>query len=366
MTEAQYDASESTSRQKLRRFVVCLLFGLVCVDGLVWATRDRWRRHSPDDYRERLHSCRQRPRDLICLGGSPVSEGLDPIWLAGLTLPDGGVCTSPFNLGLPGGTTSEFWHALRHGAIWPPKLIVYGITASDLNDRRQEPHGAYSLMDWDDLASWVWARPDSAEFVTRHFLEARLGQSWQLFRYRDGLRMALAEWAEHCWPGTCPVAAEQSRSNRDYAARLRRGDGCAPNAGFRHRRYDQFKAAGGVVTNFGFLDGYRLTGGHSGYLHRILDYAHKHNAVVVLLDMPVTEDLERRYPQAFAQYRAWLDQVVQQRGVPILRGHRDCVGLGDAHFADLIHLNQHGADRLSAWLRDQLQALSQFPGSATR
>jgi hypothetical protein len=359
MTEAGCDGSRPASWRSLYRFLGWLLLGLLGVDALVWATRECWRQHSPDDYRERLHSCRQRPRDLICLGGSPVSEGIDPLWLVGVTLPDGSRCVSPFNLGLPGGTTSEFWHALRHGAIRPPKLIVYGITASDLNDRRQEPHGAYSLMDWDDLASWVWARPESAEYITRHFVAARLGQAWQLFRYRDGIRMALAEWAERACPGCCPAAAEQSRLNRDYAARLRRGDGFAPNAGFRHRRYDQFKAAGGVVTNFGFLDGYRLTGGHSGYLHRILDYAQQHDTAVVLLDMPVTEDLERRYPQAFEQYRSLLAALVQQRGVTLLCGHRDAVGLGDAHFADLIHLNQDGADRLSAWLRDQLQALGQ-------
>ena len=32
-------------------------------------------------------------------------------------------------------------------------MLVYGITASDLNDSRHEPHGPYSLMDWDDLTA---------------------------------------------------------------------------------------------------------------------------------------------------------------------------------------------------------------------
>jgi hypothetical protein len=119
MTEAGCDGSRPASRSNLYGFVAWLLLGLLGVDALVWATRECWRQHSPDDYRERLHSCRQRPRDLICLGGSPVSEGIDA--LAGrVTLPDGSRCVSPFNLGLPGGTTSEFWHALRHGASSRP------------------------------------------------------------------------------------------------------------------------------------------------------------------------------------------------------------------------------------------------------
>ena len=58
--------------------------------------------------------------------------------------------------------TSAYVTGALYSLAAPPKLLVYGITASDLNDSRLEPHGPGSVMEWSDLAEWVRLRPRTA------------------------------------------------------------------------------------------------------------------------------------------------------------------------------------------------------------
>jgi hypothetical protein len=99
---------------RLRRVIIGLVAGLALLDLGVLATRDVWRRHDPDDYRERLLACRAGAWDCVLVGGSPVSEGVDPALLEGLCW-RGEPLAKVFNLGLPGGSTTDVWHAAAHG-----------------------------------------------------------------------------------------------------------------------------------------------------------------------------------------------------------------------------------------------------------
>jgi hypothetical protein len=335
------------------RVVLYLLLGLVAVDLVVAAHRPVWRAYDPDEYRERLRTCRRGRHDLVLVGGSVVAEGLDPEALRGLAW-RGRSLERPYNLGLPGGTTTEVWHAVEHGLVEPPRLLVYGITASDLNDHRDEPQGPCQLMTWADLPRWVAYRPAAAAWGPRHFLVERLARLWQLSYYRNGIRLWAADQVDRRWPGPFADAAAEARRGLARAAALRRDDGYAPDAATQGRRLDRLKAHGLFGPPFHFLDGYRL-GGHLRYLHHLLDWAEAHGVAVVLVDMPVSADLdERLHLQEFARYRAALAELGRQRGVPVLYGGRADVGLDDTHFADLVHLNARGAARLSAWLRREL------------
>src|SRR5579884_470217 len=122
------------------RVLLYFLVGLIALDLAVDAGRPVWRAYDPDEYRARLNNCRRRPHDLVLVGGSPVSEGIDPAPLRGLPW-QGRPITHPYNFGLPGATTSEVWYAVEHGLTAPPRLLVYGVTASDLNESRDEPQG---------------------------------------------------------------------------------------------------------------------------------------------------------------------------------------------------------------------------------
>jgi hypothetical protein len=331
-----------------------VVLGLAALDLVIAYHRHIWRAYDPDDYLERVNCCRRGAHDLVLIGGSTMSEGVNPAQLAGLTW-HGEPLRRAYNLGLPGATLSEIWEAVEHGLAAPPRLLVYGITASDLNDDRREPHGPRTLMSAGDLGVWVHQRPQAGTWAVRQFIEGRLESVWQLYRYRNGIRLWAADQVEKHWPGLFPQSAEEARFQLRYSAAMRNRNGFAPHEGFQGSCYAQLKTCVDLGLCFPYLRGYRV-GEYLGYLHRLLDWAQAHQVEIVLVDMPVSADLEQRlYPEAFAQFRTVLAEVERRRGVRVLRADRNSVGLGDTDFADLIHLNASGTRRLSAWLCEMLR-----------
>jgi hypothetical protein len=338
------------------RYRVCLYLvaGVIVLDFVVASHRPLWRTYDPDEYRERLSNCRKRAPDLVVVGGSPVSEGIEPAVLRGLRW-HGRPVERPYNLGLPGGTASEVWHAVEHGLAVPPRLLVYGVTASDLNDNRDEPEGPRQLMTLGDVASWARQRPHGFEWCARQFFWERVARVWSLYYYRNGIRLWAADRAERSCPGLFAEAAREAGEGRRRAAQLHGGDGYAPHPDEQLRSWARMKAAGARGQPFGFLKNFRL-GEHLNHLHRLLDWGEEHGVTIVLVDMPVTADLEEGlHPREFAAYRAALAEVERERKVRMLHASRAAVGLGDDDFADMVHLNSRGTARFSAWLRRQLE-----------
>jgi hypothetical protein len=327
------------------------VLGLATVDAVLAAHRRTWRAYDPDEYRIKVHECVRRPHDLVVVGGSPVCEGIDPAALAG-TPWHGRPLEDVFNLGLSGATTSEVWHAVRHGIGVSPRLLVYGITASDVNDGRDEPHGPRSLMEAGDVVEWLRRRPDAAAFCLRQYTYGKCSRSWNLYQYRNAVRLWAADRVERVWPGTFPEATKEARDGLRRSAALGRSNGYAPRPDFQAHTLTRMKASG-AFPPFLFLDNYRL-GGHLRYLHKLLDWGEANGVPVVLLDMPVSEDLSKKHAEAFAAYDRALAEVERTRGVAVLRASRQALGLGDDDFADMIHLNAAGTAKLSAWLRARL------------
>lgn len=335
-----------------------LLLGLVGVDALVALGRDRWDRHSPDDYSERVNGCRAVPRDLVIVGGSPVSEGLDPAAFDGLPW-RGQPITAGYSLGLPGGTMTDFLFAIRAGTAShpPPRLVIYGAAPTDLNDARNEPHGPYSVWAWSDWAD-VWAtRPDAREWATRRFLEGRLRRGWALWRYRHGVRTAAAVALDDAVPGAGGPTALEGRTGLAYSQALRGGRGYAPAKHYADTSYAESKRANKPPAPFDFLDKYRA-GSHAKYLDKLADWCDAAGADLVVVSMPVTADLDARYPAQVSEGRRVLRAFADRRGVPVLDASRAAVGLGDDDFADVIHLNRGGCAKLSAWVRARVSGVS--------
>ncbi|MBL8867081.1 MAG: hypothetical protein JNK93_16100 [Planctomycetia bacterium] len=344
-------------RGRLRRWrgPLRVLLAFVLLDLAALATAGVWERHSPDDYAARVVGCAKERRDIVFVGGSTVSEGIVPKEIVGANW-NGDPLMNVYAVGLPGGTTSEFYHALKRACPEPPKLLVYGITASDLNDSRHEPHGPASLMSFGDTFDWAVSRPDSREWVVRQYLSARVSRASALWRYRHGIRMAAAFRFEELFPGACPASAKEARELRNYADALANGDGYAPAAASVEQRYDHVKQVNGELPPFKFLDNYK-TGSHRQYLHRLIRWTTDNRVSLVLVDMPVTADLEAKHAAAFAEYRLLLAEEETTRGLTVIRAHRDLVGITDAGFADTIHLNGVGATVLSRWLKGKLDEL---------
>ena len=326
--------------------VLFFLAFLIAADLLIGAFAATWSQHSPDEYAARVEGCRARQRDIVYVGGSPVAEGIDPARIA----------ENGYNLGLSGGTVSDFYHAVIRACPTPPRVLVYGMTASDINDARHEPHGPYSLMSWGDLIEWNRLRPESGEWVTRHFLQSRLGQTSNLYRYRHGIRMWLASEAEQQAPGSCSEASREAAELREQSTALVHGNGYFPARGYAIGRYDRVKARGAPQAPFAFLDRYR-TGSHLKFLNRLMDWCVSHDVMLIIIDMPVTADLEARYAAEFAKYRRRLVELERDRGGAVLRPSRELIGLTDAQFADVIHMNREGARQFSDWLKPQLERL---------
>ena len=346
--------------RKLRPLLgLALAFGLL--DCAVRWTAPVWERYSPDDYAARVEGCRREPRDFIVVGGSPVSEGFDPDAMTGLTW-QGSPLANGYAVGLPGGTLTDVAIAVRHAAPIPPRLVIYGASATDVNDARNEPHGPYSLYATADVAE-VWrTRPDARAWTVRRYAEGQCRRVSAIYRHRHGLKMAAADALESQSPGACPEAAKEANGLRDYADALRLGRGYAPAAWFADARYDLRKAASAPFAPFDFLDKYR-TGSHWRYAAELHAWCTEHGVALVVVEMPVTADLEAKYPGPTAEFRALLDTLPAD-GVPVLRARREALNLGDADFADTIHLNRAGAAKLSAWTRDAVNALPRGDGAA--
>ena len=345
------------------RVVLLTALLLVLTDLAVGGFADVWERHSPDEYAAKVAGCAAERRDLVFVGGSPVAEGVDPVRLVGMTW-EGKPVESIYAVGLPGGTTTDFYHAVLRACPTPPRVLIYGATASDLNDSRREPHGPHSLMTWGDMGRAVRTCPEAGEWTVRHALQARLGRVANLFQYRHGIRMWAATEAEANIPGSCPASAAEADELREKADDIRAGRGYAPERGFRAGRYDLVKAAGLAPRDFPFLAKYRTGSTHFKYLHKLIDWCDANGTALMILDMPATADLEAMYPAEFAEYRARLAEVERERRVTVIRPKRDQTHLTDLHFADLIHMNPIGATVFGWWLEGELGRRGRASGGA--
>jgi lysophospholipase L1-like esterase len=105
------------------------------------------------------------------------------------------------------------------------------------------------------------------------------------------------------------------------------------------------------------MDRYRVGAAYLASLDRLLAGAARQGVPVLIVDLPVSADLDDRlYPAQFAAYRTALADAAAARGVAVLHATRAAVGLTDADFSDLVHLNGEGAAKMSAWLRTAITA----------
>ncbi|MGL6074686.1 MAG: hypothetical protein ACRC8S_11040 [Fimbriiglobus sp.] len=329
--------------------VLALAMALVLIDIGIRLNADLWERHSPDDYSARIDGCAKETRDFVIIGGSPVSEGLIPGEIKGVRFRNE-TLSNGYAVGLPGGTLTDMYYAVRHACPTAPKVLIYGVSMTDMNDSRNEPHGPYSIYNFSDLHDLSATRPEATSWNARKFAEGQARCIWAAFRYRHGLRMA-ASYALH------GEVAKEAQQLRDYADAMPAGQGYAPAPWFVEARYDLRKQAKAPMAPFEFLAKYKL-GSHAKYLPKLVEWCQAHNTQLVLVLMPMTQDLETKYAAEYAQFQA-LRPSWNWPGVVTLDTHRDRVGLTDADFADIIHLNGTGAKKLSRWVRRELEQVTE-------
>jgi hypothetical protein len=337
--------------------LIWFVIGLAAVDRVVAARARLWDAYDPHPYRELLARCRERPWDVVVVGGSPAMCGIDPAVLAG-TPWHGESLGSAFNFGLPLGTAADVSMAAEYGPAAPPRLLVYGATATDFNDHRVGTEGARDLMTAADFGRTVVARPAAAVKLTGYFAGERAARAWQLYYHRRGVRLWLADLADRAWPGVCPADAAEARRGLGVTTAVRAGNGyCFHQPVTPALRLDCLKAAGQVSDWFPFMDRFRVGAAYLDSLARMLAGAAGRGVPVLIVDLPVPPDLDQRlFPEQFAAYRAALGRVAAEHGVPVAWASCNAVGLTDADFSDLVHLNGNGAARFSRWLGETIAA----------
>lgn len=336
-----------------RRVLVWVLASFVAVNVLLAVFARVWKSYDPVFYRERLAVCQAGSWDLVVAGGSPVMSGVDVERLEGLNW-KGRPLTRGFNLGLPMATTSEISLAVEHGVgKAPPRLLVYGIAATDLNGSRAEAVGPRYLMDLSDALRWARRRPRSGVKTVKQVLQERAIQACPLAVHGDGLQL----WTADLLRSLSPEGAVQARQKLQESAALRERVGHLPRGVVQPTsRLPYRKTHGEAEPPAAFFQNYNVNG-YLPELRRMLKWARREGVDVVLVAMPFAADVERAFPREFADFRAVLAQVRRDHGVRILQPTRAEVGLTDAEFNDYYHFNADGVARFSDWLRRALAAL---------
>src|SRR5262245_59685791 len=280
------------------RVLIWFAAAIVAFEIAVAANARLWRSYDPNPYRSRILAYSRRGADLLVVGGSPAMCGLDPTIIAGTSW-HGETLPRAFNLGLPLATTTDVCHAVEFALRRPPKLIVYGVMATDLHDGRTESIAPRYLMGPADLIDWARTHPDCVTYALRHYTREHCNRLWPSSYYAYGIQLWLAESAITVWPAVAPESAA-ARTNLQRARDIATA-GYERLAEVRETlRLDRQKAAGLIGDTFSFIEGYRCGGVHLAYLHRLLDAAQQAGVPVVLVDLPVPADLdERMYPCAF-------------------------------------------------------------------
>lgn len=353
-------AGRLQSAMRRCRVLIWFVAGLIGLDRIVAAQARRWDTYDPQPCRERLATCRQGRWDLLIVGGSPAMYGINPAIVTGTSW-HGQPIASAFNFGLPLGTMTEARFAAAHGPRTPPRLLIYGATATDFNESRRSSDGPRRLMTVADLASAATSRSQPAGWFAWNFGSEAVARSWRLYYHRRGIRLCLAGATSHFWPDLFPADAAEAARGQGITEELRAADGFPPQPPVtRDRRLDALRADGRITDYFPFMDDYRVGAGYLADLDQMCVTAAGQGTAVVLVDMPVPADLEGRlYPSQFAAYRLALAKAAAARGVPVVRATREAVGLTDADFCDLVHLNGTGAAKLSHWLRKAVAAVGE-------
>jgi hypothetical protein len=337
-----------------RRYRVLIWFvvGLFGLDRVIASQARRWDAYDPHPYRERIARCRQGRWDLLVVGGSPAMCGIDPAGLAGMTW-HGERLESAYNLGLPLGTANEVWLAAEHGPVVPPRLMIYGATATDFNDSRRSSDGPRELMTVADVRTAAAARPKLAAWYAINVGSEWVANAWQLYYHRRGIHYFFADVADSIRPGLCSADAAEARRGLAVTTNLRTGDGytrATPEAPMM--RLNSEWAAAQTRETFPFMDRYSVGAAHLAALDRMLAAAERRGVPVVIVDLPVPADLDRRmFPAEFAAYRSALKAAAASRNVHVLWADRESLGITNTDFSDLIHLNNEGAAKVSGWIR---------------
>lgn len=285
--------------------------------------------------------------DVLFVGNSTTQSAIDPTAfdVERAALGAGGSSFNASIEGVPPSVNKEFLQMyLRYAK---PKTVIIGLTAQDLN--ANSPWA----KDMDDRAGHSINLQAGARDSLMGYALAFLLDNSELFRYRYVLHQLLLRG------GGYPPHPDVYFDQRGF-------DGIDRSlADFSPSERLQAQNRAGVLN-------YDPQGEQADALKAMIATIHSHGAQAILVNMPLSDHYYANFdsPGDYRKYRDVLQHLADDLTVPLwdMEALPQAEQFGDSEFGDLNHLNQVGAERLSAMLAHNYvaQIERQNTGAATR
>ncbi len=266
--------------------------------------------------------------DVLVLGSSVTDAGVDPSLLDALAPTERGT----FNGSLGAGTLEMVAVAARE--LWlpalKPKVVVLGVVSRDLN--ANDPSQAATQQRFFD-GMQVGALLGTENLAER--IDRALADTFALWRHRGSLRSFTA------LRGDAPPGWSSALSADDGQYRL-----------FAEQAYEPTDALFDFIRE-GALADWAIGQSNLDAIRDIIKAARAVGARVLLVDMPTHDDWVGLHPRGvsdMARYRAALQDLADELQVPLMRSE----DYGDEDFADVVHLNEQGAEHLTEEVAEEL------------
>lgn len=271
-----------------------------------------------------------RPTDVVLVGDSMMDAAGDPVGLAA-----DGAGVSVYNASIAGETlpTIAQWTTKVVVPRLHPKLVVIGFSSNELNPAVLAPAEGLAAYDKSRAAQ---AAAGSHDWVDQ--ADAALRRWSYLYRYRSDLRHPLSTAAAGVFdPALTPGGQDLAFTAKTYL------EGTPANA--RVIVY-------GVIAS---LAGFRIGSGNVALLTAMITSLRHQGIQVLLVAMPVTNDLVLFHPHGAADYQRALGAYT---AIAQATGARMAIpGIWPrADFADPVHVNGAGTARFSQYLAPLLRS----------
>jgi hypothetical protein len=264
-----------------------------------------------------LLAARYRDARLLYLGDSRVLFGVNPAVVSETCR-----CGPGYNAAFPAADTRlTRIMAERVLRTLSPEVVVIGVSQWELSDAA-DIHVRQPAREL--VPPWRWAEFGANVEGSAEQLDATLNSLWRVYRYRGELRTALDPSAKRAQPDDRRRGFKVYRENR----RLRE-----EHLDQRERQW---------FTNFS------VRGHRAEALRGLLADLRARGIRVILVAPPLYPNLHTRVRRQVDQFRTAIGELAAENGAvfeDFTSPQR--IGATPAHFLDVVHLNESGAERLS-------------------
>jgi hypothetical protein len=280
--------------------------------------------------------------DIVFLGTSKINTAVIPAIIEGELSKSLGRPVTAFCLGQPGTSAFTSWQVLRDvvASNGSPAVVVLELSPASLNANHghipRDLSSYCSLLDLVEAAPWinsserlVAASGGAFRGFTTCTLSATRGFYW------DSVRPRVEVFARKRGAQFGPRRRQQQRLS-----------------GLTEEQQRQLMRDALPWGRHEYMDRYEIAGAPEAAFRSICRFTRDRGIRLVVLDPPVAERYRRRIatPDEYREFQSYLDHAAQTCSFERIELDPASLGLTDADFLNLTHLNWDGAATLSLHL----------------